>query len=140
MPRDVHSAIITPLSRGWAQPTGAQAPGRETVAPWGLSASLRQQGTGYTEQSLKGPGRVIIPKRREGWCLHLNFSLEVLVHEANLPFEGVPKSRLILISSITQQVLIHHVCLLLNLQSHVMNLIPLTGFHSVRVTFPGCTG
>lgn len=51
------------------------------------------------------------------------------LNNADLPFEGVPKSRFVLISSITQQVFIHHVCFLLNLQSHVIDLIPPIGFN-----------
>lgn len=62
-------------------------------------------------------------QRREGGCLCLFFLKKHSFCYANLPFEGIPESRFILISSITQQVFIHHVCLLLNLQSQVMDLV-----------------
>lgn len=51
------------------------------------------------------------------------FPFKILtLHDANLPFEGVPKSGFVLTRPITQQVLINHVCFLLNLQLYMTGL------------------
>lgn len=117
--------LNSPKSR--KNPTGVRKSGTEVTPLWGINNLFQLLSgkhssilhtSGCKEQNLKSPERITTFKRREGWHLSLSFSLKTsLLSDANLPFEGVPKSRFILISPIAQQVLIHHVCLLLNLQS-----------------------
>ena len=117
--------LNSPKSR--KSPTGVRKSGTEGTPLCGDTKLFQQLSgehsstlhtSGCKEQNLKSPDRITIFKRREGWHLYLSFpSKTSLLSDASLPFEGVPKSRGILISPIAQQVLIHHVCLLLNLQS-----------------------
>lgn len=111
--RRVKSRREEPLPRDRAFRYHGDTPARRREGPF-LAAQ---------DSMWKVQDRTNILQRREGGCLCLFFLKKHSFCYANLPFEGIPESRFILISSITQQVFIHHVCLLLNLQSQVMDLV-----------------